>query len=433
MFNNKLMKIIWWDIQYLQTLICEIGVIIEGFPSKILVEKEKIQEQLNRRRPGQSKLTTPRQEKDLVSINSGVENGFSLGTPIHMSVQNEDYIKKDYSKLIDIPRPGHADYTYYKKYGIKAESGGGRSSARETIGRVCAGSLADLYLQKQGIYITAFVSSVGKIKLSNQEIQNFSNLSREQIDEMSTFYLYQQENEQQYAMNCDNYYNLQTLEQIIQPEELEQVQKLYLDNEDKIDIVNTRCPSAKAGLQMIKLIQQVKENKDSIGGTVSCFIKGAPVGLGEPCFDKLEALLAHAMLSIPATKGFEIGSGFDGCEMLGSEHNDVFYCPEQNSDKNNKQNILNKKSPILKTKTNNHGGTLGGISSGEDIYFKVGFKPVSTIGKKQETSDINGNTQILEAKGRHDPCVLPRAPPIVESMASITIMDMFLAQKINQI
>ncbi|MBL8027423.1 MAG: chorismate synthase [Fibrobacteres bacterium] len=329
-----------------------VGAVVDGCPAGIKLTETDIQPQLTRRRPGQSKISTPRDEKDTVTILSGTENGITLGTPIAMMVLNEDQRPNDYKEMEFVPRPSHADFTYLMKYGVKAQSGGGRSSARETIGRVAAGALAEKILkEKHGIEIIAWVSSVGDIDCTQP---NFDTINRQIID---------------------------------------------------ANIV--RCPDSNAAAEMESLILKVKDEKDSIGGIVSCVIRNVPAGWGEPVFDKLEALLAHAMLSLPASKGFEFGSGFAGVKMRGSEHNDPFVM------KNGK----------LGTKTNFSGGIQGGISNGEHIYFRVAFKPPATIGLPQKTADMNGKEVILEAKGRHDPCVVPRAVPMVETMAALVLIN----------
>ena len=374
-----------------------VGCIVDGCPPGLpLVAASDIQPQMTRRRPGQSALTTPRDEKDRVEIQSGTENGLTLGTPIALIVRNEDQRPKDYggNTMDKFPRPSHADYTYLHKYGIKASSGGGRSSARETIGRVAAGAIAEKYLSLAcGVEIIAFVSSVGNEHLfppspkypstsSNPAFLSLiSTLSRTQVDE-------------------------------------------YLP---------VRCPEAGASERMATKIAEYRDRHDSIGGTVTCVIRNCPIGLGEPVFDKLEAELAHAMLSIPATKAFEFGSGFEGCEIPGSTHNDAFVAvpAESQTARNSKTGSLQRRADgrtVLKMKTNHSGGVQGGITNGEPIYFRVGFKSPATIGQAQETVTYDGTTGVLEAKGRHDPCVVPRAVPIVEAMAALVIMDMFCAQ-----
>ena len=333
-----------------------VGAVVDGCPPRLSLSEADIQPQLDRRRPGQSALTTDRNEADQVTILSGVENGKTLGTPIALSVPNRDQRPADYGAMADIPRPSHADFTYQTKYGIRASSGGGRSSARETIGRVAAGAIADLFLRKTlGVEIVAWVQSVGKIQAETFE-QPFS---RGDVDQSLV-----------------------------------------------------RCLDIEATEKMIAQITALKEAGDSVGGVVSCVCRNVPAGLGEPVFDKLEAKLAQAMLSIPATKGFEIGSGFTGAAMNGSAHNDPF----------------ENKGDRLGTTTNFSGGIQGGISNGEPIYFNVAFKPPATIGLAQKTVDFDGNPVDFEAKGRHDPCVVPRAVPIVESMAALVLMDMVLMQ-----
>lgn len=383
-----------------------VGAIIDGFPSNFAIYPEDIQKQLDRRRPGQSKITTPRVEFDKVYIQSGIENNKTLGSPICAIVLNKNTIPSDYkinnknnknNKNIYIPRPSHADYTYIQKYGIHASSGGGRSSARETIGRVIGGSIADKFLKdKYGIEIVAWVLQIGPHKF---DIDNHNNRGE--------------------SYDLRNKITLQNI------------------NRDNVDKYITRCPNKDVSVKMEELILKLKEEGDSIGGSIMCICRNVPTGLGEPCFDKLEAQLAHAMLSIPASKGFEIGSGFKCIEMLGSEHNDSFLkTSDKKTDKkndkiNNKINNKPKKITKLKTLTNNSGGIQGGISNGEDIIFTVAFKPPATIKKPQRTSDINGNMTILQNKGRHDPCICPRAVPIVESMSAIVILDNILLQLRN--
>jgi chorismate synthase len=336
-----------------------VGAIVDGCPANLPLTEADIQPQLNRRRPGQSALTTPRDEVDQVTILSGTENGITLGTPIGLSVNNRDQRPGDYGDMATVPRPSHADYTYLMKYGVKASSGGGRSSARETIGRVAAGAIAEKWLKTRfgDISIIAYVSSVNQIaapELAEEE------LTRELVDA-----------------------NL------------------------------VRCPDEETAQRMIAAIEQARDAKDSLGGTVTCICRGLPAGLGEPVFDKLEAKLAQAMLSIPAVKGFEIGSGFAGTLMRGSQHNDPFV----------------QKNGRLGTKTNFSGGVQGGISNGEPVVFRIAIKPVATIGMAQATVSLDGNAVTLAAKGRHDPCVLPRAVPIVESMAALVLADAALRQE----
>ncbi len=335
-----------------------VGVVIDGCPAGLNLTEADIQPQLDRRRPGQSALSTDRQEADQVVILSGTENGKTLGTPIALQVANKDHRPKDYGNMVDIPRPSHADYTYQMKYGIRASSGGGRSSARETIGTVASGEIAAKILrEKFNIEIVAWVSSVGEIDAVGI---NSDTISRNEVD--STI---------------------------------------------------IRCPDHDAAKKMAQLVTELKEIGDSIGGVVSCVVRNLPVGLGEPTFEKLEAKLAQAMLAIPATKGFELGSGFNGAKQRGSKHNDPF--------------VL--KGGKLGTTTNNSGGIQGGISNGEPITLRIAFKPPATISLPQKTVDFTGTEAILEAKGRHDPCVVPRAVPIVESMAALVVIDMLFRQE----
>ena len=338
-----------------------VGVVVDGCPPGLKLSEAHIQPQLDRRRPGQSKLTTDRQEADQVSILSGVENGRTLGTPIALLVPNRDQRPADYKSLRQVPRPSHADFTYQMKYGIRAASGGGRSSARETIGRVAAGAIAEKVLHEAcGAQIVAWVSAVGEIEAGETDM---AAITRQVVDQ-----------------------NL------------------------------VRCPDPAAAGKMIAAIKAAKEAKDSLGGVVNCVCRNVPAGLGEPVFDKLEAQLARAMLSIPATKGFEIGSGFSGSRMRGSLHNDPFV----------------QKGDRLGTRTNFSGGVQGGISNGEPIYFRVAFKPPATIGLNQATADFNGKNVQLAAKGRHDPCVVPRAVPIVEAMAALVLADCLMRQTARQ-
>ncbi len=337
-----------------------VGVVVDGVPSRMELCAEDIQVQLDRRRPGGNKLGTERNEADQVQILSGVENGITLGTPIGMLVNNKDQRPGDYGSMSQVPRPSHADYTYQMKYGIHASSGGGRSSARETIGRVAAGAIAEKYLlEKYGIEIVAWVSSVGDYTAENVAMDTITRA--------------------------------------------------------EVDANDIRCPDPAAAEKMTGAVVAARAAKDSVGGVVSCVCRNLPAGLGEPVFDRLEALLAHAMLSLPATKGFEIGSGFAGTRMRGSEHNDPFV----------------KKGAQLGTTTNYSGGVQGGISNGEPVYFRVAFKPTATIGQAQQTVDFDGKDVTLAAKGRHDPCVVPRAIPIVETMAALVLADLALIQKIR--
>ncbi len=340
-----------------------VGAIVDGCPANIMLSEDDIQPQLTRRRPGQSDMTTPRDEADQVTILSGVENGKTLGTPIGLMVNNRDQRPGDYQEMDNVPRPSHADFTYQMKYGNRAASGGGRSSARETIGRVAAGAIAEKILAERfGTRITAWVSSVGNIDARDMSLEA---LTREQIDS---------------------------------------------------SII--RCPDEAAAAKMIELVTATRDRKDSVGGVLTCVAENIPIGLGEPVFDKFEAKLAQAMLSIPATKGFEIGSGFAGARMFGSQHNDPFEM---------------KADGRLGTTTNHSGGVQGGISNGEPIVFRVAFKPPATIGLAQETSTFEGESSVLEAKGRHDPCVVPRAVPIVETMTALVLLDFVLRQSYRNV
>ncbi|QRV90921.1 chorismate synthase [Ceratobasidium sp. AG-Ba] len=360
-----------------------VGCIVDGVPPGMQLVEADIQTQLTRRRPGQSNLTTPRDEKDLVVIHSGVEHGVTLGTPISLQVRNQDQRPHDYTETDFYPRPSHADYTYLEKYGIKASSGGGRSSARETIGRVAAGAIAEKYLKiAYGIEIVAFVASVGKIHIPS-----------------SVGVPAAESSDPDFA------------EDALSPEYIKLLQTITREEVDKYP---TRCPHQETSEKMTQRIIRAKEAQDSIGGTVVCVIRGVPSGLGEPVFDKFEAELAHAMLSIPATKGFEIGSGFKGCEVPGSRHNDPFVAGEGGR---------------LRTSSNWSGGIQGGITNGEDIYFRLGFKSPATISQAQSTAQYNGNSGSLAARGRHDPCVVPRAIPIVEAMAAVVVLDQLLIQQ----
>ncbi|KAJ6783455.1 hypothetical protein PWT90_04360 [Aphanocladium album] len=370
-----------------------VSCIIENCPPGLALTEEDIQPQLNRRRPGQSAITTPRDEKDRVTIGSGCEFGRTLGSPITLTVLNEDQRPKDYgAKTTDVyPRPSHADWTYLEKYGIKASSGGGRSSARETIARVAAGAVAEKWLREAyGVEIVAFVSSVGKIKLFDD------------IDSLSS-----------------------------DPKFLELVDTITRDKVD--EFLPVRCPDTAMAKRMEDMIAELRDQNDSIGGTVTCIIRGCPSGLGEPCFDKLEALLAHAIMSIPATKGFEIGSGFHGAEMRGSVHNDPFVSTAAAAEAATPGAGVGIPASRLLTKTNHSGGIQGGISNGMPIFFRVAFKPPATISQDQTTARYDASGEgVLAAKGRHDPNVVPRAVPIVEAMAALTIADALMAQHARQ-
>lgn len=333
-----------------------IGGVVDGCPAGINIDIDYIQSELDRRKPGQSAITTSRKEADRVEILSGVFEGKSTGCPIGFIVRNSNQRSADYDNMKDVFRPSHADYTYYSKYGIRDHRGGGRSSARITISRCVGGAIAKLVLKQLGISVRAYTSQVGNIILDNDYRK----------------------------------YDLDTIEQNI-----------------------VRCPDKDKAEEMIRLISEVKAQGDTIGGTITCVIKGCPAGLGEPEFDKLNAILGCAMLGINAAKGIEFGEGFGMTTKRGSEVNDLFY----------------NENGHIATKTNNSGGIQGGISNGEDIYFRVAFKPVATLLKDQKTVDKNGEEVILKAKGRHDPCVLPRAVPIVEAMAAMTILDQYLISK----
>ena len=340
-----------------------VGGVIDGFPAGIEIDMDFVQSELNRRRPGQSHITTSRNEADKVEFLSGVFEGKSTGTPIGFEVRNINQHSQDYENMRCLFRPSHADYTYYNKYGIRDHRGGGRSSARITIARCVGGALAKLALKQLGITITAYTSQVGDIALNRDYHQ----------------------------------YDLSTIEDNI-----------------------VRCPDQEKAKQMENLIAAVKADGDTIGGVITCVIKGCPVGLGEPEFDKLHAQLGAAMLGINAVKGFEYGEGFAGVTARGSEQNDVFVAKAEDA--------ANTKDGIS-TKSNHSGGIQGGISNGQDIYFRVAFKPVATILMEQDTVDIEGNATKLKARGRHDPCVLPRAVPVVEAMAAMVILDDYLMNK----
>lgn len=331
-----------------------VGGVIDGFPAGIEIDFDFLQRELDRRRPGQSSLTTPRKESDRVEILSGVFEGRSTGCPIGFLVRNENQHSSDYENLRELFRPSHADFTYYSKYGMRDHRGGGRSSARETIARCVGGAFAKMALRRLGISVTAYTSQVGSIALEHDYRQyDFS----------------------------------------------------------KIEENPVRCPDPAKAEAMAALIAEVKAEGDTIGGVITGVVKGCPAGLGEPVFGKLHAALGAAMLGINAVKGFEYGEGFRGVTARGSEQNDVFYRSEDGR---------------IRTLTNRSGGIQGGISNGEDIYFRVAFKPVATLLREQPTVDINGNPVTVKARGRHDACVLPRAVPIVEAMAAMTILDFCL-------
>ncbi|MDP4278332.1 MAG: chorismate synthase [Bacteroidota bacterium] len=336
-----------------------IGGVIDGCPAGIVLDMDFIKKELNRRRPGQSSLTTSRNEPDEVEFLSGLFEGKTTGTPIGFCVWNAKQRSGDYDSMKDLFRPSHADYTYFEKYGIRDNRGGGRASARETIARVVAGAIAKLVLKQLGISITAYTSQVGPLKADKPYSDyNFENIEKNPV----------------------------------------------------------RCADPEMAVKMAELITSVKAKGDTVGGIVTCIIKGAPVGLGEPVFNKLHQVLGSAMLSINAVKGFEYGSGFD-VSGFGSEQNDVFY----------------NRDGEIHTRTNHSGGIQGGISNGEDIYFRVAFKPVATILIEQQTVDKQGEAVTFKAEGRHDPCVLPRAVPIVEAMAALVMIDMYLTDKSRQL
>ena len=333
-----------------------IGGVVDGMPAGIDIDVDFIQSELARRRPGQSNITTSRQELDQVELLSGVFEGRSTGCPIGFIVRNQNQHSSDYDNMRQLFRPSHADYTYYYKYGTRDHRGGGRSSARITISRCVAGALAKLALRQLGITVQAYTSQVGNIALERD-------------------------------------YNLYDL--------------------SLTETNAVRCPDAEKAAQMIALIEQVKSEGDTIGGVITCVVKGCPPGLGEPEAHKLHADLGAAMLSINAVKGFEYGEGFAGVTQRGSEQNDIFRSVDGR----------------ITTASNHSGGIQGGISNGQDIYYRVAFKPVATLLQTQDTVDVNGQATTLTARGRHDPCVLPRAVPIVEAMTAMTIMDHFLLNK----
>ena len=332
-----------------------IGGVLDGYPPGVTVDEEYIRTQMQRRRPGQSAVTTSRNEADEVQFLSGVFEGRSTGTPIAFVIYNSNNRSADYENLRNVYRPSHADYVYDKKYGIRDHRGGGRSSARETAVRVCAGALAQLALRKYGVDIKAYTSQVGDIVLP--------------------------------GVYSD--YNIDAAEENV-----------------------VRCPDSAIAGKMEQLILDVKREGDTIGGVVSCVVKGAPAGLGEPLYDKLSARLAQSMLSINAAKGFEYGNGFASCSLRGSQQNDIFTGNDGN----------------VTTLSNNSGGIQGGISNGQDIYFRVAFKAVATLLMEQDTVDVNGNDTTVAARGRHDPCVVPRAVPVVEAMAALTILDFLIIE-----
>lgn len=337
-----------------------LGAIVEGCPAGLTLDLEKIRLEMQRRKPGQSKITTQRKEEDEIELLSGVFEGKTTGTPIGILIHNEDQKSKDYAHIADQFRPSHADYTYFEKYGHRDYRGGGRSSARETAARVAGGAIAKQLLGTKGITIQAYVSQVGELRL-----------------------------EKSYT-------------------------ELNLDlAEDNI----VRCPDPELAARMIEHIDAVRLDRDTIGGVVSCVIKNCPPGLGEPVFDRLHAALGKAMLSINAVKGFEYGSGFEGVTLRGSQHNDAFV----------------QQDGKVQTLTNHSGGIQGGISNGQDIYFRVAFKPVATLMQDQASVNEAGEAVTVQGKGRHDPCVVPRAVPIVEAMAALVLADFLLLSKTNKL
>lgn len=337
-----------------------IGGVIDGVPAGLPIDSERIQQELDRRRPGQSAIVTPRKESDRVRLLSGIFEGCTTGTPIGFIIENENQRSTDYEPLRDAFRPSHADYTYSAKYGIRDYRGGGRASARETAARIVGGAIARQALERLGISLFAYTSQVGDIRLD----KDYTEIDPTLIESNAV-----------------------------------------------------RCPDAPTAERMIRLIEEVRSEGDTIGGVATCVVRGLPAGLGEPVFDKLQARLAYAMLGINAAKGFEYGMGFEGAARRGSEMNDTFVSDGSR----------------ISTRTNHSGGIQGGISNGADIYFRVAFKPVATLLRDTETVNAQGQPTLLPAKGRHDPCVLPRAVPIVEAMAAMTILDMHLLNKSTRI
>jgi len=337
-----------------------IGGVIDGCPAGLAIDIGLIQKDLDRRKPGQSHITTSRQESDQVEILSGIFEGTTTGAPIGFLVRNKDQHSADYSNIKDKYRPSHADFTYDQKYGIRDYRGGGRSSARETIARVVAGSLAKQLLSHSGVCIRAFVSRVGDVELQRSYTELDLDLTESNI---------------------------------------------------------VRCPDPEVAERMIRRIEEAGRNHDTVGGVITGVVTGMPTGWGEPVFNKLHADLGFAMLGINAVKGFEYGSGFEGTRLSGSQHNDIFIADESG----------------IRTLTNHSGGVQGGISNGEDLYWKVAFKPIATLLKEQKTVDIHGNETVVDVKGRHDPCVLPRAVPIVEAMAALVLADHFLLSRVSKL
>lgn len=340
-----------------------IGCIIDGCPARIPLAVDDIQPQLDRRRPGASALTTPRQESDTVSILSGTDRGLTLGTPIGLSIPNADTKPGDYAEMETVPRPSHADFTYAEKYGLRARSGGGRASARETAARVAAGAVAEKMLSVfHPVQIVAWVEAVGALAAPRPDLARISRAA--------------------------------------------------------VDASPVRCPDPATAEKMIAAISAAREAGDSVGGIIACACRGVPAGWGEPVFEKLTAEFAHAMMSIPATRGFEVGEGFGATLLRGSQHNDPFTA---------------RPGGGIRPASNHCGGIQGGISNGETIFFRVAFKPVSTIALPQQTAAFDGSPVVFEAKGRHDPSVLPRAVPVIESMAALVLADAFLQQQVQRI
>ena len=340
-----------------------IGCIVDGCPARIPLSADDLQPQLDRRRPGATALATPRKEADVVTILSGTDRGLTLGTPIGLSIPNADTKPGDYAEMETVPRPSYADFTYAEKYGLRARSGGGRASARETAARVAAGAVAEKMLSVfHPVQIVAWVESVGSIVSKRPDLAAIARAD--------------------------------------------------------VDATLVRCPDPEAAPRMVAAIEAARDAGDSLGGIVACACRGVPAGWGEPVFEKLTAELAHAMLSIPATRGFEIGDGFGATLLRGSQHNDPFAA---------------KPGGGIRPATNHCGGIQGGISNGETLFFRVAFKPVSTISLPQNTVAFDGSPVVFEAKGRHDPCVLPRAVPVVEAMAALVLADAFLQQQVQRI
>jgi chorismate synthase len=338
-----------------------LGVVVDGCPAQLALDEARIQHELDRRRPGQSRLVSQRTEEDRVEILSGVLDGVTLGTPIAMLIRNADARSKDYERIARAYRPSHADYTYDAKYGIRAVAGGGRASARETAARVAAGAIAQQLLATADVAIVAWVDEVAGLTAA--------------VDEATV-------------------------------------------TRDAVDSNDIRCPDAAAAAQMIERVERARKDGDSVGGVIRAVARGVPAGWGEPVFDKLEADLGKAMLSIPAVKGVESGDGFAGTRLTGSEHNDLFY---------------RRPDGTIGTRTNRSGGVQGGISNGEPVTLRIAFKPTATIMRAQDTVDRDGNPAVLEPKGRHDPCVLPRAVPIVEAMFALVLADHMLRQRVARL